>query len=87
MLVAAKIMGFPGYQLDGVSYLVVCHYSLVSLFDVVFCILLHVANKLSLSFPNIVPNLENFPLITSIVTTCCQLSSTKGDAVNCSKLD
>ena len=32
--------------IDGVIYLIACHYSLISLFSVVFCVLLYVANEL-----------------------------------------
>ena len=32
----------------GFTYVVACHYSLIALFSVVFCVLLYVANKLSL---------------------------------------
>jgi len=35
--------------IDGITYLVACHYSLIALFSVVFCVLIYVANKLFLS--------------------------------------
>ena len=34
---------------EGVTYLAACHYSFITLFYVVFCVLLYAANKLSLS--------------------------------------
>jgi len=35
--------------IDGITYLVACHYSLIALFSVIFCVLIYVANKLFLS--------------------------------------
>jgi len=37
--------------IDGITYLVACHYSLMAFFSVAFCVLLCVANKLSLTLP------------------------------------
>jgi len=46
---AACTSAFRRPAVDGITYLVACHYSLIALFSVVFCVLLYVANKLSLS--------------------------------------